>query len=140
MTKHLFIQMLVGPSGRYLRGLWEPEEILAQLFWSADVNLSRASARKIINGQSPFPKKYMRPYLAEGDPGLLEEDLEAFLMHYHSRAMIRDIHAKMRQAVIASNLPPEQILESESLYIPHEPTIHEMAVYFSRVLLLVTAS
>ena len=132
MTPHEFLNILVGPSGRYLRGLWEPEEILAQLFWSAEVNLSRASARKIINGQHPFPTKYINPYRAEDGSDLLEEDLEAFLAHYHSCAMLRDIHIRMHHAVVTSNLPIEKINEIEIHYIP-KPTTSEMAVYFSCV-------
>ena len=139
MTPNNFLQILVGPSGRYLRGLWEPEEILAQLFWSADIRISRASARKVINGQHPFPGKYTKPYCSEDGLDLLVEDLEAFLAHYHSRAMLLDIYIKTHQAVVTSNLPIAKISEIEIHYIP-KPTTSEMAVYFSRVLLLVTAS
>lgn len=140
MKTHKFLQILVGPSGRYLRGLWEPEEILAQLFWSAEVNLSRASARKIINGQHPFPKKYIKSYCTNDGLDLLVEDLEAFLAHYHSRAMLLDIYVKAHQAVLTSDLLAEQILEVERHYTPNNPTAREMAVYFSRVLLLAAVS
>ena len=140
MKIHELIQILVGPSGRFLRGLWEPDEILANLLWSADVTVSRTIAVQIINGKRSLPARYIKPYLAYGGLSMLEIDLNAFVAHYHSHAMLIDTCTRIHLAVAASNWSPETIATLDSYYVADAPSREQIAIYIAHVMYAIICS
>ena len=134
MTKQHLIHRLVGPSGHYLSGLWEPQEVLINLFWSADVATSRTIAVQIINGHRPLPAKYNKTYRGNNGLSVLETDLWAFLQHYHSTAMLIDICVQIHTTVVTSDWSHEQIAALEVYYTADNPSRDQIAIYITHVM------
>ena len=134
MTLDELLQLLVGPAGRYLRGLWEPHEVLSNLLWSANIPIRRTAAVRIINGQRSLPVKCTKPYRVDGGLAILEEDLCAFMAHYHSTAMVRDIYIRINMAVVESDWSPEQIAALDEYHIVNASSRDQIASYIARVM------
>lgn len=129
-----FFALLLGPSGRYLCGLWTPTEVLQHMFPRSNINVSCDVAAKLINGVIPFPEEYWTVYCNEDGLKNLQSDLCEFVKYYHSTAMLRDMHIRLHLEVIGSDLPSEQIDALESYYVPTEPSRYDIGTYFSHVL------
>ncbi len=134
MTTALFLELLVGPGGRYLRGIWSPSDILANLFYTVKPQISHAGAVHIINGQVPLTARYVKPYLRIGGFELLIADLQHFVCYYRSTAMLLDICARMHIAVIASDLSAAQIDSLNKHYLTITSSRDDIGTYLAYTL------
>ena len=134
MTITLFLAILIGPSGRYLRGIWSASEILANLFRAAKPKISHAGAVHIINGQVPLTARYVKPYLRNGGFELLIADLQHFVRYYRSTTMLLDICARMHIAVIASDLSAAQIDTLNKHYLTITSSRDDIGTYLAYTL------
>jgi len=134
MTTQQILHHLVGPGAQYLRGKWEPDEVLHRLLLSADIYVSRTVAVQIINGHKSISAEYIKDYRGDHGITLLENDLKAFVKGYHSTTMIRDIHTKIHMAVAASGWSPEQIAALDHHYVAVDPSRDQVAVYIAHVM------
>lgn len=134
MSINDFLQILVGPKGRYFRWLWEPNDILKHMLRSAQITMNHRRAVIIINGQRPLQAKYMRPYLNNGGLSRLVDDLRAFVTYYPSIAMLLDIYTRIHIAVAASNWSSTQIASLDHYYVVGMPTRDQIAIYFAHVM------
>lgn len=128
------ILMLVGPAGCYLRGKWEPDEVLHRLLLSAQICVSRPVAVHVINGHKPIRNAYTKIYRGNNGIKLLENDLIAFARGYHSTAMVRDIQFQVHTAVAASDWAAEQIAALDHHYVAVNPSRDQVAVYIAHVM------
>ena len=134
MTIQAIILLIIGPSGRYLRGKWEPDEVLYRLLLSAQICVSRTVAVHVINGHKPFRDTYTKIYRRDHGITLLEDDLIAFAKGYHSTAMVRDIQSQVHTAVAASDWSAAQIAALDHHYVAVNPSRDQVAVYIAHVM------
>lgn len=134
LTIERFFALLLGPSGRYLSGLWTPSEILQHMFPRSKIDVSCDVAARIINGVLPFPAIYAAAYCDEDGLNNLKFDLCEFVKRYHSRAMLQDMNLRLHLEVISSELPAEQIAELECYYVTDNPSRYDIGIYFAHIL------
>lgn len=128
------VHILVGPAGCYLRSRWQPNDVLRNMFRSADICVSKTVAAHIINGYTPFSHSYKKCYLSDNGITLLTVDLTNFVLAYRSISMIKDIQLRIHTAVAASDWPAEQIAELDKYYIVSDPSRDQIAVYIAHVM------
>ena len=150
MTIALFLQTIVGPCGRYLRGGLSPNEILDTLFSRAGKRRKKAGfemddikalsrvrdqiAVEIINAQRALPARYMRPYHSKQGLAWLNESTRKFLDYYHSEDMLVDIYNRVHTEVSKSSWSTDKIAVVDSTYIDTNPSLDDIAAYFANVI------
>lgn len=150
MTMALFLQITVGPCGRYLRGGLSPNEILDTLFPHAAKRRKKAGPRvedvkdlkqvrnhiavQIINAQRALPARYTRPYRSKQGLTWLLESTRDFVEIYHSEDMLVDIYYRVHTAVSKASWSPAKIDLVDSTFVNNDPTLDDIATYFATVI------